>query len=368
LSRFVIFISIVQSILLLGHWFLYFTLVRFFGVREPVPLWSLRVTFGILSVSLVLISLISYGSAALPVRVLYTLSVGWLGVCYLLIVASAGTWLVYGISKLTQLSIDRKLLIEILFSMAMVTCLYGFVNASSVRTTRIHVELPELPAHWKGKTAVWVSDTHLGHVRNRGFVRKIAARIEGLKPDIVFVGGDFFDGVAIDPERAIEPFSRLSPPYGTYFVTGNHEQFRDSAAYLQAVGRVGMRVLNNEIVELDGLQLAGVDYRDSRNREQFRGLLRNMKVDPLRPSILLKHAPYDVDVASDEGISLQLSGHTHQGQVFLFRFITSRVYKGFDYGLKNLGKMLIYTSSGVGTWGPPMRVDTIPEIVLITLD
>ena len=170
--------------------------------------------------------------------------------------------------------------------------------------------------------------------------------IQSLRPDMVFVGGDLFDGVAIDPDKAIEPFSRLSPPYGTYFVTGNHEQFRDSAAYLQAVRRAGMRVLNNEIVELDGLQLAGVDYRDSRNREQFREILRSMKIDRRKPSLLLKHAPFDPDVARDEGISLQLSGHTHRGQVFLFRFITSRVYQGYDYGLKSLGDLLIYTSSG----------------------
>jgi predicted MPP superfamily phosphohydrolase len=368
LSRFLVFVSIVQSILFLGHWFLYFTLVRFFGVKETVPLWSLRATLSVLSVSLVLTSLVSYRYAALPVRLLYTLSVGWLGICYLLIIASALTWLTWATVKVLQLAIDRKLLIEMLFGMALVASLYGFLNASSVRTTRIHVELPGLPAHWKGKTAVWVSDTHLGHVRNRGFSEEIAARIGELKPDFVCVGGDLFDGVAVDADRAIEPFSHLSPQYGTYFVTGNHEQFRDSAAYLQAARRAGMRVLDNELVELDGLQLAGVDYRSSRNREQFREVLKSMKIDPLRPSILLKHAPYDVDVAGEEGISLQLSGHTHRGQVFLFRFITSRVYKGYDYGLKSLGKLLIYTSSGAGTWGPPMRIDTIPEIVVITLN
>jgi predicted MPP superfamily phosphohydrolase len=368
LSRFVLFISIVQSILFLGHWFLYRTLVRFFGVAFPAPLWSLRVVLAVLSVSLVLTSLLSYRYADFPVRLLYTLSVGWLGVCYLLIIATAMAWLICGTVKVAHLSIDRRLLMETLIGMALLTCLYGFFNAAVVRTTRIHVRLPGLPAQWKGKTAVWISDIHLGHVRNDRFVRGIVAMIQGLRPDMVFVGGDLFDGVAIDPDKAIEPFSELSPPYGTYFVTGNHEQFRDSAAYLQAVRRAGMRVLNNEIVELDGLQLAGVDYRDSRNRKQFREILRSMKIDRRKPTLLLKHAPFDPDVARDEGISLQLSGHTHRGQVFLFRFITSRVYQGYDYGLKSLGDLLIYTSSGAGTWGPPMRVDTIPEIVVITLD
>jgi len=167
-------------------------------------------------------------------------------------------------------------------------------------------------------------------------------------------------------DKTIEPFSKVSAPYGTYFITGNHEEFSDNAPYLRAVRRVGIHVLNNEKVDLDGLQIIGVDYRDSRREEQFRTILQRMGIDPHKPSILLKHAPLNLRVAREQGISLQLSGHTHQGQVFLFRFITSRVYQGYDYGLKWFGDLLVYTSSGAGTWGPPMRIDTKPEIVVIT--
>jgi predicted MPP superfamily phosphohydrolase len=90
-----------------------------------------------------------------------------------------------------------------------------------------------------------------------------------------------------------------------------------------------------------------------------------MEIDPRKPSILLKHVPTDLEIARDQGISAQLSGHTHRGQVFLFWFITSWVYKGYDYGLKRFGDLLVYTSSGAGTWGPPMRIDADPEIVVI---
>jgi hypothetical protein len=91
-----------------------------------------------------------------------------------------------------------------------------------------------------------------------------------------------------------------------------------------------------------------------------------MGIDRRKPSILLKHVPFHLKVAEEQGVSLQLSGHTHHGQVLLFRFITSRVYQGYDYGLKWSGDLLVYTSSGAGTWGPPMRLDTKPEIVVIT--
>jgi predicted MPP superfamily phosphohydrolase len=363
--RFILFVSVVQSILFLGHWFLYRTLVRFFGLVSPAMFLTLKVSLGLLSVSLVLTSFLAFRYSNLLVRLLYTASASWLGIFYLFILAAMICWIFYGLSKLFYLPLDRKILIEILIVMALMASLYGFVNSGMIRTTRMSLQLPGLPSQWKGKTAVWVSDTHFGQVRNYGFAQQIAAMVKNLNPDIVFIGGDLYDGEAVDPDKVIEPFSRISVPYGTYFITGNHEEFFNNTHYLHALRRAGIRVLNNEMVDLDGLQIIGVDYRDSRNENQFKTILQKMGIDRRKPSILLKHAPLHLQVAKEEGISLQLSGHTHRGQVFLFRMITSRVYHGYDYGLKWFGSLLVYTSSGAGTWGPPMRLDTKPEIVFI---
>jgi predicted MPP superfamily phosphohydrolase len=363
--RWFLFISIVQSILFLGHWFLYRTLVRFFGLTSPAMVLTLKVALGLLSVSLVLTSFLAFRYSNLLVRLFYTASASWLGIFYLFILAAMICWIFYGLSKLFHLPLDRKILIEILIVVALMASLYGFINSATIRTTRMSLQLPDLPNHWKGKTAVWVSDMHLGQIRNYGFAQQIAAMVQSLHPDVVFIGGDLYDGVAVDFDKVIEPFSRISAPYGTYFITGNHEEFSDNADYLRAVRRAGMRVLYNERVDLDGLQVIGVDYRDSRNENQFKEILQKMNIDRRKPSILLKHAPLHLQVAKEEGISLQLSGHTHQGQVFLFRMITSRIYHGYDYGLKWFGNLLVYTSSGAGTWGPPMRLDTKPEIVVI---
>jgi hypothetical protein len=270
------------------------------------------------------------------------------------------------LAKLFDFPLDKKILFEILIAMALMVSLYGFINSGVIRMTRISLQLPHLPGQWKGKTAVWVSDTHLGQVRNCGFARHIAAQIQRLHPDIVFIGGDLYDGQAVDLDKVIEPFSKISASHGIYFVTGNHEEFSDNTPYLNAVRRAGIRVLYNEMIDLDGLQIIGVDYRDTTGEEPFRSILKKMGIDPHKPSILLKHTPFHLQVAREQGVSVQLSGHTHQGQVFLFRFITSRVYRGYDFGLKWFGDLLVYTSSGAGTWGPPMRIDTSPEIVVIT--
>jgi predicted MPP superfamily phosphohydrolase len=335
-------------------------------VTSPAKLLTLKVVLGLLSVSLVLTSFIAFRYSNVLVRCLYTTAASWLGILYLFILASAVCWIFYGLAKLLHFPLDRKILIEILIGFALVASLYAFINAGMIRMTRISIQLPHLPEQWKGKTAVWVSDTHLGQVRGYGFAQHLATKIESLHPDIVFMGGDLYDGVAVDLDRVIEPFSRIPAPYGSFFITGNHEEFYDNTPYLQAVRRAGIHVLYNEKVELAGLQIIGVDYRDSRRKEQFRAILQKIGIDPQKPSILLKHAPLNLQVAREQRISLQLSGHTHQGQVFLFRLITSKVYQGYDYGLKWFGDLLVHTSSGAGTWGPPMRIDTKTEIVVIT--
>jgi predicted MPP superfamily phosphohydrolase len=364
--RLLFFVSIVQSILFLGHWFLYRTWIPFFGVTHPTKFWILRIALGLCSVSLVISSFLSFRYSNLLVRNLYTASASWLGIFYLLILAALLSWILYGLAKLFHLPLDRRILIMVLMGISLLASLYGFINAGIIRIHHVNLQLDNLPSIWKGKTAIWVSDTHLGQVKNFRFAQQIANIIQNLHPDILFIGGDLYDGgEAMDLNHMIEPFSQISSSYGTYFITGNHEEFYDNKPYLQAVRSAGIRVLYNEKVELDGLQIIGVDYGDSRNQEQFKAILQKIGIDRQKPSILLKHTPFDLEIARDQGITVQLSGHTHQGQVFLFRFITSWVYKGYDYGLKRFGDLLVYTSSGAGTWGPPIRIDTKPEIVVI---
>ena len=367
--RLLLFIGVVQSILFLGHWFLYRTLIRFFNLVNPSTLWTVRIAMVLLSCSLVATSLLAFRYSHPMVRFLYTGAAYWLGIFYLLVLAAILSWIFYGLAKLFHFPLDRRMLMAILIGLALITSAYGFVNAGTIRITRINLKIPNLPYPWKGKRALWVSDTHLGHVRNVEFAQKIADQVKAIQPNIVFIGGDLYDGgKAMDLDQLIEPFSKISAPDGIYFITGNHEEFYDNTPYLMAVRRAGIRVLYNEKVDLDGLQIIGVDYRDSSREEDFKTILKKMEIDRQRPSLLLKHAPFHLKVVRDQGISVQLSGHTHQGHVFLFRLITSWVYQGYDYGLKRFGDLQVYTSSGAGTWGPPIRIDTRPEIVLFTFE
>jgi predicted MPP superfamily phosphohydrolase len=151
-------------------------------------------------------------------------------------------------------------------------------------------------------------------------------------------------------------------------VAGNHEQFGDDTPYLQAVAATGVRVLNNEKVEAEGLQIVGVPYRNATRGQHLASALKQLSLDPTRASILLVHAPDHPEVAEAAGVSLQLSGHTHLGQFVPWSWLARRIYRRFVYGLSRIGKMQVFTSSGAGTWGPPVRLGSNPEIVMLQFE
>jgi uncharacterized protein len=255
--------------------------------------------------------------------------------------------------------------VEWLFGAALLAGLYGLFNASWTRITRTRVRLANLPPAWRGRRAALISDLHLGHVRNGSFLRRMVAKILQEQPDAIFIAGDLYDGTAIDVRRAAEPLRGLVAPHGVYFVAGNHEQFGDDSKYLHAIAAAGVRVLSNEKVEVDGLQIVGVPYRNAAQGGHFTSVLQSMRLDRNRASILLTHAPDHPEIAEAAGVSLQLSGHTHLGQFIPWSWMARRIYRQFVYGLSRIGKMQVFTSSGAGTWGPPLRLGSNPEIVVL---
>jgi predicted MPP superfamily phosphohydrolase len=150
-----------------------------------------------------------------------------------------------------------------------------------------------------------------------------------------------------------------------YFIAGNHEQFGDDGKYLRAVAAAGVRVLDNEKVDVDGMQIIGVPYRNATRKGHLASVLQRLRLDRDRASILLVHAPDHPEVAEAAGVSLQLSGHTHLGQFIPWSWFARRMYRQFVYGLSRIGKMQVFTSSGAGTWGPPLRSGSNPEIVML---
>jgi uncharacterized protein len=360
------FVAVVQVFLILIHVALYATWEFFWGPSSSGP--ALAIVLAILSVSFVAASLAAHRYFNSFVRTVYTIAAVWMGFVNFFFMAAVATWIVYGAALAFGAHPGRRAIALASLSAALVAGIYALVNAAWIRVVRVSVKLPNLPDTWRGRRAAVVSDLHLGHVRNASFLRRVLRKLSRLRPDALFIPGDLFDGTPVDFGRISKLWSEFSAPLGSYFIAGNHEQFTDPGKFLDAVRQSGIRVLENEKIVLNGLQIVGVHDRDSANVERFRSILQRAAIDPDVASVLLVHNPHCLPLAAEAGISLQISGHTHLGQFFPWTALVSRIYGRFAHGLHYLGDLAVYTSSGVGTWGPPMRFGSQSEIVLIQFE
>ena len=297
-------------------------------------------------------------AVAIPAAV----SVGLLSFAF---VASALCWILGGATRALGIPVGNHSIGLGMFGLGLAAAVCGIFNAAIIRTTRYKVAFRNLPGELEGRTGVLVSDVHLGNIRSVGFSRRVAARVRALKPDVLFICGDMFDGALVDLDACAAPWGAIGAPMGSFFVTGNHDEYADSAKIMEALRRVGIRVLENEGVTVQGLQVVGVHDGVSRDEREFREILVRSHIEGDRPSVLLSHQPSHLSLPNEFGISLQLSGHTHNGQFWPWSLLVARVFGPFAYGLNRFGGLQVITSCGVGTWGPPMRVATRSEIVLI---
>src|ERR1700721_4797354 len=254
------FIAVIQSVLFLTHYLLYKTWTFSPGESEVPGAFWIKLVLGFLSVSFVAASLLAFSHTNAALRVLYRAAAVWIGLVSFLFAAAVFSWIIFGVTGVVGMGVNFHRLGELLFGAAAIAGLYGVFNASWMRITRTTVRLANLPAAWRGRTAALISDVHLGHVRNRSFLRRLVATILSEEPDAIFVAGDLYDGTAIDATRAAEPLNKLVAPQGVYFVAGNHEQFGDDSKYLNATAAAGGRVLTNGRGEGEGLQIIGVPH------------------------------------------------------------------------------------------------------------
>lgn len=368
----VVAILVIQVILFLAHWFVYSTVVAFWPGLTPAAVANLHTTMFVLAFSFVAASLLSFRYANVAVRFFYWIAAVWLGFLNFFFWSTFLVWIAWFALRLSHLAANpaaiRTPLAAAIYALAALTGIYSLINARIIRIRRIAIQLPNLPVSWRGRRAVLISDLHLGPINGVRFCRRLVDLAARLQPDVGFVPGDLFDGTHADLGRLLKPFQSLAPPFGVFFSTGNHEEFTVATHYIEAVTRAGIRVLANESVTIDGLQIAGVLYKDSTHILRIKAFLDGLRLDHAQPCILLNHAPTRLPIVEQAGVSLQLSGHTHGGQFFPFTWITRRIYGGFTSGLHRFGVLQVYTSTGAGTWGPPMRVGARPEIVLFTFE
>jgi predicted MPP superfamily phosphohydrolase len=356
-------------ILYLGHYFIYYSTVYFFSVAGGGRKAVLALIFFLLPASFIVSSIISRRTQNPVSRLLYFSSGLWLGVGLTLITAFAFAWAVWGALRLCV-----HLSSPAVFGFAAVAlaCLYsgyGVWNAYHPRMKDITVRIRNRPPAWRGRKVVQLSDVHLGPVLGSAFLQGIVETINAENPSIIFITGDLFDGIDGRLDDLVRPLNGLQAPLGIYYVTGNHETYLGVGRAYAALKKTKARVLTDEMVVIDGLQIIGVSYPERGFSKGIAEVIRKLpNFNPRTPSVLLYHNPTEIPQAKAAGICLQLSGHTHQGQIFPIQLISRLIFQKYYNGLHVEGDYTIYTSSGAGTWGPTMRTGNHPEITVIHLE
>jgi hypothetical protein len=233
--------------------------------------------------------------------------------------------------------------------------------------TSYEIRLAGLPPEADGTVLVAVSDTHLGNVLGADWLKARVAQVEQLKPDLVVLLGDIYEGHGRPAPDLLEPWRRLTPPLGMWFVTGNHETHRGGEGIDALLERVGIRVLHGKWAQLrPGLVLAGIDDLGRQHDTSDDPIARSLAGRPPGATILLSHTPLLMDRAAHAGVGLMLSGHTHGGQIWPFGYLLRFRYPVIA-GLAKVDGMPLIVCRGTGTWGPRMRLWRRGEILRVTL-
>ncbi|MFJ6868251.1 metallophosphoesterase [Streptomyces termitum] len=243
---------------------------------------------------------------------------------------------------------------------------YGVLRGPKVK--RVTVPLAKLPRAAHGYRIAVVSDIHLGPTLGRAHAQRIVDTINSTQPDLIAVVGDLVDGTVEDLGPAAEPLAGLRARHGSFFVTGNHEYISGAEPWVEHVRELGLRPLRNERLEIAaGFDLAGVDdvagEREGRGPDFVRALGDR---DRSRAAVLLAHQPVVIDDAVRHGVDLQLSGHTHGGQLWPGNLI-AELANPTVAGLERYGDTQLYVSRGAGAWGPPVRVGAPSDITIVQL-
>lgn len=255
---------------------------------------------------------------------------------------------------------------------ALVMTLVGAWNARHLQVRRLNLTLAKKQGQHERVRVVMASDIHIGALLPPQRFHEIARLINRHEPDVVLIVGDLFDEdvTRLDREELIGSLQALRSRYGAYAVLGNHDYFADVRASIALMEKGGLKVLRDEGVRVnDAFYLLGRDDRQSVHMKGSRAALAQLKEalpDDDLPVVLMDHQPFGLEEAEAAGVALQLSGHTHHGQIWPFQWITRRIYE-ISWGYGRRGETHYYVSSGAGTWGPPVRLGNRPEIVVLDL-
>lgn len=267
--------------------------------------------------------------------------------------------------------IDKKLSAILVISFSLIVSAYGMWHARSYQVYQLEVPLKKLHQPIK---LFHAPDIHLGPFRGKELLQQIVDDINQIQPDMVLLNGDLIDGMEGLQTDTLDLLKQINAP--VFFTAGNHDIYVDIFSLKKTLKDLGVKVLDNQVVEYQNIQLVGLDYMNADNesydphasarRDTIKSILPTIKLDQNRPIVIMHHSPVGVKYMQQAGADLVLAGHTHAGQLFPATLFAKLQFE-YSKGLYQVGDIKVYVTQGIGTFGPPMRVGTEGEATLITL-
>ena len=376
--RFAVFISVFLTLYGLLHSYAFLKVRGAFSLGRWGSI-SLAMFMAFMVLSPILVRVLErYGMESVP-KVLAYAGYTWMGLLFLF-VCTAFVLDIYGLLLSVVIRVlhwdpgqwmpSARITFFIPLAVSVLIGVYGQIEALNIRTERVVIKSPKIPEKVGKLRIVQISDVHLGLIVGEWRLERILREVRRAHPDILVSTGDLLDGQVNNISKMADKINGIRTPYGKYAVTGNHEFYAGMGRSMVFAEEAGFTVLRGEKLEIPGLiVMAGVDDITA-NRFGLQGKTSEKQLLSGLPenrfTVLLKHRPF-VESESEGLFDLQLSGHTHGGQLFPFSLIIKLLYP-IDKGLLPLrNRAFLYVNPGSGTWGPPMRFLVPPEVTIIDL-
>ena len=365
---FIIVITIVYSA---AHYYLYLRSLQAFSPSNEnrkfffIGLFSMELFF-------ILGMLLEHSFSSVFSEWLYKIGTTWLAFLLYFFIAIVAIDIIRALNHfihfIPEFSPKQSLFLGLSVCVAVcITVFYGHLNALDVQVKQIPISIHKQVTGNKNVKILMASDLHFGAIIGEKWERKFLQIVEQQKPDLVLLCGDFVDGeiAPVLRQRLGKHIQEISTPLGMYAITGNHEYIGGIDKALTYLKSINIRVLIDEVVTLpNGIQLVGRNDVASRHQRPLDSLMQG--IDFTKPIIVMNHQPYNLQEVVDAKADLQLSGHTHNGQMWPFNYITKAIFE-LSWGYLKKGDTQFYVSSGYGSWGPTVRIGNKPEVVVFNV-
>ncbi len=364
-SRYII-ISIFILIIIFTSGGLVYISTLYLGLSKYLYIKNVLTTMGVI-LPIMFMGALLYGIKhfSLINSYIYTIGATWLGILNYLLLATFIISILFLTKNYFNLSIPVILVSWILIFCAVITTIIGIYNARNIRITNTEIPSSELAPMWKDKKIVFFSDIHLGMIYREKSMKKIVDLVNKENPDIIFIVGDLIDGPSFPYAKGLAPIQELKASFGSYYVEGNHEKYSGEYDLFRSNFPKNLNDITGKKVIVNDTQIIGIPNSGMKTKEDIDRELSSVSYDKSKPSIILMHDPKDTPFLAENNATLTLSGHTHSGQFFPLNLLVKKIAGKYFYGLTSTQNTKSVTTSGLGTAMVPIRVGTIPEIVVL---